>query len=365
MAVDRVVLYVDRCVFTFFGDQQVTVDIVPNQENVYEVDMVTSVLRMRGAITGTPEQLTDIDLWMAVEERDVDGQLVDEQRYSVSTSLEVDELDQIIGATYDRDVNLRPETDSVVVRFLDGRTDQVYSTVTYTGLGVGDHQFVHDVDLRPMTLLDWPISGVLMEGAEPLASVELTVTADGFVLDPDTATYRSMSTSSRTVITDENGRWAVDTGIAETADLGRVTVRLSNGQQWQRSFAVTPGAPTPYTFDIDHAARHLAYAGNVLLDGCAAPNTFEREVWTAVSAPVEPYDWEAGTWPGATLAGRFLVVPDLTAPYAHQITAEIPRDATWIGTVYRARNSSGTGQLDVPANADIGVSADETAACDR
>ena len=52
-------------------------------------------------------------------------------------------------------------------------------------------------------------------------------------------------------------------------------------------------------------------------------------------------------------------------PYADEITAEIPRDATWIGTVYRARNASGAGQFDVPANADIGVSADETANCDR
>ena len=58
-------------------------------------------------------------------------------------------------------------------------------------------------------------------------------------------------------------------------------------------------------------------------------------------------------------------MPDVTAPYAHEITAEIPHDATWIGTVYRARNASGAGQIDVPANADIGVSADETANCDR
>jgi hypothetical protein len=365
VAVDRVVLYVDRCVFTFPGDQQVSVDIVPSQENVYEVDMVTSMLRMRGALVGTPEQLEDIDLWMTVEERDVDGEFVDEQRYGTFVLREYDELDRLVGATYERDVNLRPETDSVVVRFVDGRTDQVYSTVTYTGLVAGDHQYVHDVDLRQVTLPDWPISGVLMEGAGPLAGVELTVTADGFVLDPDAATYQFRSTSSRTVTTDATGRWAVDTGMADTADLARVTVRLSNGQQWQRSFGVTPGAPAPYTFDIDHAARHLGYSGNVLLDGCPAPNTFEREVWTAASAPVGPYDWESGTWPGATLAGRFLVVPDLTAPYDHQITAEIPRDAAWIGTVYRARNTSGTGQFEVPANVDIGLRGDETAACDR
>ena len=143
------------------GDQQVIVDIVPGQENVYEVDMVTSLLRMRRR-DGTAEQLADINLWMEVEERDVDGQLVDEQRYGLTTSLQYDELDQIIGATYDRNVNLRPETDSVVVRFVDGRTDQVYSTATYTGLGVGDHQFVHDVDLNPDPLLDWPIGGVVM-----------------------------------------------------------------------------------------------------------------------------------------------------------------------------------------------------------
>ena len=51
------------------------------------------------------------------------------------------------------------------LRFVDGRTDQVYSTMTYTGLDVGDHQFVHDVDLNPDPLLDWPIGGVVMEGA--------------------------------------------------------------------------------------------------------------------------------------------------------------------------------------------------------
>ena len=62
ITVDQVTLYVNRCVFTFLGDQQMIVDIVPGQENVYEVDMVTSLLRMSGAVTGAAEQLADINL---------------------------------------------------------------------------------------------------------------------------------------------------------------------------------------------------------------------------------------------------------------------------------------------------------------
>ncbi|MGB8862204.1 MAG: hypothetical protein WCC60_23315 [Ilumatobacteraceae bacterium] len=90
---------------------------------------------------------------------------------------------------------------------------------------------------------------------------------------------------------------------------------------------------------------------------------FYREFWTFTSQPTLTYDWETNTWPGGTLAGKVLVIPDTTPPYAQDTAVHMPSDTTWIGTVYYDHNSAGTGVGSFPPGGFGESTVDETLHC--
>lgn len=222
-------------------------------------------------------------------------------------------------------------------------------------------------DLHPAGNSTFLLFGALTDGGVPVTTQPaLTFEVVGYAYNDWDHPYQEVWRRQFTTPILPDGHYGVGwNDVPPSVTLIRATVKVNGADDgWSRGYTdFTIGGTNQRTFDIDVGASRMRYGGNVVLDQCTGPLVFYREFWTFTSPPTEQYDWDTNTWPGGTLAGRVLVIPDTTAPYAQDTAVHMAPDTAWVGTVFYDHNSGGTGGGSFPLAAFAGTTADETAHC--
>ena len=211
------------------------------------------------------------------------------------------------------------------------------------------------------------VYGNLTDGGVPITSQpDMTFEVIGYAyVDWDTA-YTEVWRREFTDVPMDTGYYGFGwNDVPPEATLFRVTIKINGDDSgWSRGYdEILAGEVNQRQFDIELGASRLRYRGDTILDGCTAPLVFYREFWSFTAEPTEPYDWDTHTWPGGVLAGKVLVIPNLTAPYGQDTAVHLPPDGTWLSTVYYDHNSAGTGGGSFGPNGFGEASADETIRC--
>ena len=282
-----------------------------------------------------------------------------------------------IGVGYGKSAYYEPDNSFVLELFVPTDATSVDLTITNAGLmsptttitplldPITERVWNADVQPLPDTTFIW--YGYITDNGVPVTSEpELTFEVIGYeYVDWDTP-YTEVWRREFTTVATDTGYFGVGwNDVPANATLIRATVMVDGADDgWSRGYTdLVIGGVNQQQFDIELGTSRLRYSGNTILDGCPAPLVFYREFWSFPSEPALPYDWDTNTWPGGTLAARVLVIPDLTAPYAHDTAAHLPTGNTWVGTVYYDHNSGGTGGGLFGPNSYGEAGADETLHC--
>ncbi|MGB8857762.1 MAG: hypothetical protein WCC60_00830, partial [Ilumatobacteraceae bacterium] len=201
---------------------------------------------------------------------------------------------------------------SVDLGITNAGTSQPATIVTPLVNTVTDYRW--DVDTHPVDLTEFILFGTLTDGGVPVTTQPaLTFEVVGYsYVDWDTP-YQEVWRREFTTVPFPTGNYGVGwVDVPRSVTLIRATVKVDGADDgWSRGYTdFVVGGTNQRTFDIELGASRLRYRGNTILDQCPAPLVFYREFWTFTSQPTLPYDWETNTWPGGTLAGKVLVIPD-------------------------------------------------------
>jgi hypothetical protein len=335
-------------------------DLTPGAANAEEWSVDTTLLRVTGTLVdaGTRVDIPGGDeLTFEVSWPDGGGGTISGEHTS-----SYDPFDN----SFAFEVILPSDVPAVTVRLTTVAPPQPALLVSGLAPGIVDRQW--DIDLATFVGTSIVVSGAVTDGGTPLPYLGdpygVSMEVVGYVyVDGDTPLVEAFRTTLHGGLTPDDSRFLLGTDLPEEVTLAKVTLDLGADDGWVRSWILTPGALNEFTFDVELGTTRLRYSGNTILDGCTGPLVFEREIWASTSPPAVGYDWDTGTWPGATLIGRFLIAPDTTAPYHHDLAVHLPADSVWIGTIYRDHNSGGEGSGSIPPDSFIGFEADETHHC--
>lgn len=357
------------------GSVSVTTSVVPHTANSVVFDVMTRTIHIEGTIVGTPEQLAALDqfgLTMDSVERLANGDLIvgTGPRY-LTTSVHFDGNDQAITAIdYSVDWILANGVESVDITLFQQSDPRVQlAQSSYGGLGEMDTSWVFNVDLNP-SVQTTPLAFDFFVYENQIAQQFLPVQVEvhGYQFTTWDSPHVEVWSHTYDLETDGGAHLTGTVDLPADVTLARITLHINGDTQgWDYAVFITPLQPNAFSYPIDLSTTRFSYGGTINLDGCPSPLVFYRMIWTFTEEPTQPFDWDTMTWPGGELQWAGYVVPDAVpdenGEYHHQMTAHLPTDSLWVGTVYMDHSGAGTGSGSLSPNSMVGVGASETAYC--